>query len=74
MVANLAAALDGLAARRERIDYVDTEWTFRAVHRGLRLAYFAGFYLAIAPQRWRRGRLMLKGLADGLRGATGPLR
>ena len=38
-----------------------------------RLVQLFFFFLAVAPQRWLRLRLMLRGLSDGLRGRTGPM-
>lgn len=38
-----------------------------------RLAQLFFFFLAFAPQRWLRFRLMMHGLCDGLIGRTGPM-
>ncbi len=38
-----------------------------------RLAQLFLFFLAFAPQRWLRLRLMMRGLWDGLHGRTGPM-
>lgn len=38
-----------------------------------RLAQLFLFFLAFAPQRWLRLRLMVRGLRDGMNGRTGPM-
>jgi rhamnosyltransferase len=40
----------------------------------VRLVFMAIFFTLLAPHRWRRIRLMARGILDGLRGVTGPLR
>ena len=40
-------------------------------HHAMRLAKLGGFFLALAPQRGPRLRMMLQGLWDGLRGRSG---
>lgn len=40
----------------------------------VRLIFMAIVFPVFAPDRWRRIRLMARGIRDGLRGVTGPLR
>lgn len=40
----------------------------------VRLVFMAVFFALFVPHRWRRIRLMARGLRDGLYGVTGPLR
>jgi len=40
----------------------------------VRLVFMVTFFTLLAPHRWIRIRLMARGIVDGLRGVTGPLR
>jgi rhamnosyltransferase len=40
----------------------------------VRLIFMAIVFPVFAPDRWHRIRLMARGIRDGLRGVTGPLR
>ncbi len=50
--------------------FVARHWRFYHLTRMVQLFCF---FLAFAPQRWLRFRLMRRGLMDGLRGRTGPI-